>query len=101
MDGPDVDDMHDEGICGFLEELGVDLGDVVALILAWKMNAQSELTFTREEFTRGFQSIGVNTIKDLKAKIPELRDEILMEDRFNKFYQFLYKYVYLLFCSRL
>ncbi|EFJ37554.1 hypothetical protein SELMODRAFT_403971 [Selaginella moellendorffii] len=47
-----------DGISAFCDDLKVDPGDVVMLVISWHMGAATMCEFSRQEFITGFQSLG-------------------------------------------
>lgn len=68
-----------DGIAGekflqLFQDLDVDPGtDVAALALAAACNASEMGVFRRKEFICGCASLGVDTLEDMRSKVPELR----------------------------
>jgi hypothetical protein len=81
------------GVLSFCEDLEIDgETDIVVLVIAWKMGAKAMCQFTKEEWRTGFRKLGINTVAELKAKIPSLRTEILTESVFREFYLYCFTY---------
>ena len=53
------------GIEKFCNDIGVEVTDPIVLLIAWQMKAATMCVFTREEWTRGFVEIGVDSIDGL------------------------------------
>ncbi|AQK56590.1 Defective in cullin neddylation protein [Zea mays] len=73
---PDADMIMVEGISQICNDLQVDPQDIVMLVISWHMKASTMCEFTRQEFIGGLQSIGVDSIEKLQAKLPSLRAEL-------------------------
>lgn len=84
--------MGAEGVQKLFEDLGVDPTDPVALVLAYHCGAQTMGEFTEAEFQRGLGALGCNTMLQLKAKIPALRQELLPGRSLQKIYAFTFEY---------
>ncbi|KAL6080552.1 DCN1-like protein 1 [Balamuthia mandrillaris] len=80
------------GMERLFKELAVDPEDIVTLILAWQLKAQSLGEFTREEWREGLTYLKCDTVAKLKAKLPSLRALINDENSFKDFYNFVYSY---------
>ena len=52
-----------DGVIAFLEDLGVDPSDVVTLVIASHMQAETVGEFSQEEFMRGMRSMGVGSVE--------------------------------------
>lgn len=59
-----------EGVSKLFEDLGLDLMDATTLIVSYYFGAKKSGEYTKEEFCTGLQKLGVNTVADLKKKIP-------------------------------
>eukprot|EP00798_Chlamydomonas_sp_ICE-L_P015364 gene15366-21450_t len=88
----DVDDENitGEGVVRFCADLGVEPADIVMLVISFHMNAALMGEYTKPEFTNGMLKMGVQNLAKLKAKLPELRQELKSEDRFREIYNFAY-----------
>jgi len=74
--GPDG--ISGEKFLQFFKDLDVDPGsDVAALALASVCNACEMGVFRRKEFICGCAALGVDTLEDLRAKVPELRKNLI------------------------
>lgn len=62
----DQDSIQISGIEKLCADLHVDPTDPVMLIIAWRMRAATMCVFTRDEWTRGFVDMGVDTIGELR-----------------------------------
>ena len=52
------DIIDDDGIMKLSSELCIDIVDTVWFVIAWKMNAEEQGVFTREEWHKGMKAIG-------------------------------------------
>ncbi|AQK56585.1 Defective in cullin neddylation protein [Zea mays] len=68
----------------------VDPQDIVMLVISWHMKASTMCEFTRQEFIGGLQSIGVDSIEKLQAKLPSLRAELKDDQKFHEIYNFAF-----------
>lgn len=74
--GPDA--IHGEAFLQLFQDLGVDpSADVSALALSQACNAEVMGIFRRREFICGCVALEVNTLEELRAKMPELRDGVV------------------------
>lgn len=81
------------GIIKLLNELGLDPTSRIVLVIAWKFNAKLQCEFTREEFYKGMDKLGCDSISKLKKKLPELEREIDgCKRKFRELYQFTFDY---------
>eukprot|EP00743_Colponemidia_sp_Colp-15_P001431 GILK01001569.1.p1 GENE.GILK01001569.1~~GILK01001569.1.p1 ORF type:complete len:269 (+),score=48.58 GILK01001569.1:61-807(+) len=81
-----------EGIGMFCEDLGVDPLDVVTLVISWHFKAETMGVFTRKEFLEGMTRLGCDSIDKLKAKLYELRSELLEEGKFRDIYVYVFSF---------
>mmetsp|Transcript_6228 Transcript_6228/g.12687 ORF Transcript_6228/g.12687 Transcript_6228/m.12687 type:complete len:266 (+) Transcript_6228:153-950(+) len=86
------DSMQVDGIVDFCSDLGVGPEDVLLVVISKHFAAANMLIYTKEEFLRGMESIGAESIDALKAKIPELRAELEDEDSFKEIYAFAFSW---------
>lgn len=91
-DPGDNDKIGADGVVRFLKELGLPAESRLVLIIAWKFKAETQCEFTREEFYRGFQELGVDTLERLKDKLGALDAELKDNNKFKDFYQFTFNY---------
>lgn len=82
---------------GFLQ-YGQDLGvvedtDPGLMLLAFKLGAEAQWEFSREEFINGWTAFGCSTMEGMKAKLAEWRAEIKNDDSFRAFYYFVFDYL--------
>jgi len=81
-----------EGVIQLLQDLHLDPGSRLVLLLAWKCEAATQCEFTQEEFVTGMTALGCDSVEKLKHKLPALDKEILDSNKFKDFYQFTFNY---------
>lgn len=90
-----------EGLLLFAQDLGIEPTDILLLvifcknlflILLGKLQPQKQYLFTKDEFVNGFQKQGIKTLKEIKTKLPQYKDELKNETTFKKFYAFVFDY---------
>ena len=55
-------------------------------------NAEQMCRFTREEFVTGCKAMKTDSIQGIKAKLPEVAEEVVADtDKFRDLYRFTYK----------
>lgn len=79
-----------DGISVFCDDLQVEPGDIVMLVISWHMKAATMCEFSRQEFVGGLQSLGVDSIEKLKYLLQSLRAEIKDEHKFREIYNFAF-----------
>lgn len=81
------------GVISFLEDLQLDPGSRLVLLLAWRFRAQAQCEFTKEEFMFGMSDMCCDSLEKLKMKLAGLDKEIQQdEQRFKDFYHFTFNY---------
>ncbi|GAB2222381.1 hypothetical protein Droror1_Dr00013597 [Drosera rotundifolia] len=86
------DMIEPQGIEKLCSDLEVATDDVRILMLAWKMKAAKQGYFTLEEWRRGLQPLGADTILKLKSSLPGLQLEIRMPSNFADFHAYAFSY---------
>jgi len=82
-----------EGIIKLIEDLEFDPENRTVLILAWRLNAQTQGKFTYEEFNQGLNSLGVDSIAKLSKKLTEIDSQIdSNREEFKDMYKFTFDY---------
>jgi hypothetical protein len=66
---------------------------IVMLILAWYFKAQEMGYFTREEFINGLEKLNVDSIEKLKAKLPQLREDLTDPFKFKEIYRYAFNFM--------
>ncbi|KAI1297279.1 Lipase maturation factor 2 [Halotydeus destructor] len=82
----------DEGTVALLTELNLSYSDIRVLILAWKMKAQVQCEFTRDEFIDGLVNMQVDSLAKLRCKLDQYAQELVDQEKFKDFYQFTFNY---------
>lgn len=91
-DPMDINKINSDGVVRFLDDLRLSPDSKLVLIIAWKFRAEQQCEFTKDEFLHGFISLGVDSIDKLKAKLPQLENELRDSNKFKDFYQFTFNY---------
>ncbi|XP_073997042.1 defective in cullin neddylation 1 domain containing SCCRO3 [Rhodnius prolixus] len=82
-----------EGIEKLCSDLGLSPDEFRVLILAWKLDAAQMCRFTRDEFVSGCRSMGVDSIKGIQAKLPEIANQVATNpDVFKDLYRFTFRF---------
>lgn len=90
---PKVDKIEGEGIEKFYTDLKVDMEDPVTLLVSYLMGAKSQGVYTYEEFNKGCQQAGVDTLEGWFKVLPELRKQLDMDPSlFEKVYNFTFDF---------
>jgi len=88
----DDDIIGAEGIVKLCDELGVSPDDVVVLVFAYHLNAQSMSCFSKEEFVAGLQKMGIDSISKLKGQFPAFKKELDEPTKFKEIYKFAFNF---------
>lgn len=91
-DPNDASKISSDGVVRFLEDLRLHPESKLVLIIAWKFRAETQCEFTTEEFVNGFVDLGVDSIDKLRAKLPQLENDLCDANKFKDFYQFTFNY---------
>jgi DCN1-like protein 1/2 len=86
------DQINEDGILKFCEDIGIDPQDIGVLVIAWKMEAAYMCAFTRKEWTRGMKALRCDSPEKLKEEIPNLPKLIERDSDFKKFYSFCFAF---------
>jgi DCN1-like protein 1/2 len=64
------------------------------LILLFKINSTKQYVVTKDQFVNGFRSLNCSNLKDIKALLPQLRNEFNQPNSklFKEVYNFAYDY---------
>jgi len=79
-----------EGIEALCRDIGVEPENVVVLVLAWHLNAQSMGYFKRDEFITGLQTLGVDTLDKLKACLNTFKNELDDPSKYKDIYRYAF-----------
>lgn len=91
-DPADVNKINSDGVLRFLDDLRLSADSKLVLIIAWKFRAEQQCEFSKDEFVNGFTDLGVDSIDKLKAKLPQLENELKDSNKFKDFYHFTFNY---------
>ena len=92
-DPNDPNTMGEDQFTKFAEELSIDpYNDIIILLIAYKMECQKQHLFTKEEFIKGYQNLGIETTAQLKNKLSILRNELNDSTYFKKIWSWAYVY---------
>jgi len=89
------DVIKEQGFLKYGKELGVeDDNDMGLMIVSWKIGAEGQWEFKREEFIEGWVGYGCSGEKEMRKRLDEWRAEIQKSDtEFKKFYYFVFDYL--------
>eukprot|EP00730_Choanoeca_flexa_P012681 TRINITY_DN4515_c0_g1_i2.p1 TRINITY_DN4515_c0_g1~~TRINITY_DN4515_c0_g1_i2.p1 ORF type:complete len:252 (+),score=71.21 TRINITY_DN4515_c0_g1_i2:169-924(+) len=92
LEDPNEKVIEVNGIIQLCQRLEVEPTDPVMLVLASECNCQTNCVFTKQEFVSGMEIIGCSNLDDLRAKLPELRQQLDDPAGFKQVYDFAYGY---------
>ncbi|CAL5198748.1 unnamed protein product [Lathyrus oleraceus] len=81
-----------DGIEALCKDVNVDHTDVRMLILAWKLKAEKQGYFTKDEWRKGLKCLGADTHPKLKKAINGLKKEVIVPECFEDFYSYAFQY---------
>lgn len=81
-----------EGIEALCSDMNVEHTDVRILMFAWKLKAQRQGYFTRDEWRSGMKALKVDSLSKLKKGLPELEKEVNTPENFQDFYSYAFRY---------
>ncbi|XP_059453558.1 uncharacterized protein LOC132184088 isoform X1 [Corylus avellana] len=81
-----------EGIEALCSDVGVGHTDVRILMLAWKMKAERQGYFSKDEWRTGLTALNVNSLDKLKKALPALEKEVMKPSNFVDFYAYAFQY---------
>lgn len=79
-----------DGLVRLCADLGVSPEDVVLVVLSKHFGAANMFTYTQEEFNKGMQSLGADSVEALKGKVPEMRESLALPAVFREVYAFTF-----------
>lgn len=91
-DPGDHSKISSDGVVKMLRDLDLPPDSRLVLIIAWKFKAETQCEFSKEEFFRGFQELGVDSLDKLKEKLHIIDNDLKDSSKFKDFYQFTFNY---------
>lgn len=67
--------------------------DPVTLVISMHMQAENMGVYTQTEFLKGFESMGVSSIEDLKYKLDDLKASLKENDGFKETYRHVFTFL--------
>ncbi|CAK0786318.1 hypothetical protein CVIRNUC_009531 [Coccomyxa viridis] len=83
-------DILAEGVGRLCEDLQVDPGDIVMLVLSWHFRAATMCEYSRDEFVSGMLRLRCDSIPKLQQRLPELRRDLQDPQKFKDVYNYAY-----------
>ncbi|KAH1101729.1 hypothetical protein GLYMA_13G155900v4 [Glycine max] len=81
-----------DGIEALCKDVHVDHTDVRMLILAWKLKAEKQGYFSKDEWQKGLKCLGADTLPKLRKAINGLKKEVTVPECFEDFYSYAFQY---------
>eukprot|EP01010_Urceolus_cornutus_P004933 NODE_822_length_1308_cov_13.621922_g623_i0.p1 GENE.NODE_822_length_1308_cov_13.621922_g623_i0~~NODE_822_length_1308_cov_13.621922_g623_i0.p1 ORF type:complete len:346 (-),score=60.32 NODE_822_length_1308_cov_13.621922_g623_i0:197-1234(-) len=75
----------------FAEDLGVELEDLIMLIIPFKLDCKSPYRISYDEWMNGWLRLRATNLEGMKSQLPDLRQEVLHRN-FKPFYNFVFVY---------
>ncbi|KAJ3430933.1 rp42 related [Anaeramoeba flamelloides] len=86
-------DIEAKGIQQFFKDLEIDVLDVGALIVSWKLDAKIMGMYTKSEFVEGFLKLECDSLEKIKTKYFQIREEIENDQQiFKQFYNWVFEF---------
>ncbi|XP_063250636.1 DCN1-like protein 5 isoform X2 [Prinia subflava] len=89
--GPD-EVVGPEGMEKFCEDIGVEPENIIMLVLAWKLEAESMGFFTKEEWLKGMTSLQCDSTEKLQSKFDFLRSQLNDISSFKNIYRYAFDF---------
>ncbi|CAI5773308.1 DCN1-like protein [Podarcis lilfordi] len=81
-----------EGMEKFCEDIGVEPENIIMLVLAWKLEAESMGFFTKEEWLKGMTSLQCDCTEKLQSKFDFLRSQLNDISTFKNIYRYAFDF---------
>ncbi|KAG7275279.1 hypothetical protein CRUP_035006, partial [Coryphaenoides rupestris] len=81
-----------EGMEKFCEDIGVEPENVVMLVLAWRLDAQSMGYFTLQEWLKGMSSLQCDSTESLRNSLDHLRSVLNDATSFKLIYRYAFDF---------
>ncbi|CAL8309387.1 unnamed protein product [Lota lota] len=81
-----------EGMEKFCEDIGVEPENVVMLVLAWRLDAQSMGYFTLQEWLKGMSSLQCDSTESLRNSLDHLRSVLNDTTSFKLIYRYAFDF---------
>ncbi|XP_073518220.1 DCN1-like protein 5 [Phyllobates terribilis] len=89
--GPD-EIVGPEAMEKFCEDIGVEPENIIMLVLAWKLEAESMGFFTKEEWLKGMTSLQCDCTEKLQGKFDYLRAQLNDNTAFKNIYRYAFDF---------
>jgi len=86
------DQIGPTGIETYCSDLGVDPEDVVMIVLAYHLKCKEMGFFARDEFLKGFEALGCDTLDKMKAQLPKLKKDLEDPPKFQAIYKYAFQF---------
>ncbi|CEM03285.1 unnamed protein product [Vitrella brassicaformis CCMP3155] len=81
-----------DGTQQLCKDIGVEVSDPVTLVLGYHCGAKNMGVFTKDEFTKGMNALGVDSVERLRDKLPEMRATLKERVRCKDIYGFTFQF---------
>ncbi|KAJ4463127.1 putative defective in Cullin neddylation protein 1 [Paratrimastix pyriformis] len=89
---PEAATIGPEGIELLCRDMGIDPADPVIFVVAQKMEAEKMYIFTKKEFMKGFEALGLSSPSQIRQALPQLRRVLEEMPLFTPLYRYVFKY---------
>lgn len=80
------------GMLRLLSEINVDPTSVEALVLAWKLKAETQCEFSANEFRTGLRELRVDSVEKLRNLVPSWKRDLENRPTLRSLYHFTFNY---------
>jgi len=81
-----------DGIEKFCSDIGLTPDNVLVLLVAWKLGAQTMGYFTKEEWMSGMRKMNCDSVQKLKTHLPKLKTETNDSTSFKDLYRYSFDF---------
>lgn len=76
----------------FMTDLGLELEDIMTLVIVWKLGCKNQYQIHRDEFLKSLAEQRCDNLQAIKSKLPIWRKEIEYSPTFKHFYNYVFEY---------
>jgi len=76
----------------YCADLEVDPEDVVMIVLAYHLKCKEMGYFAKDEFIKGFEILGCDTLDKMKAQLPKLKKDLDDTAKFQAIYKYAFQF---------
>ncbi|EFA81572.1 calcium-binding EF-hand domain-containing protein [Heterostelium album PN500] len=87
---PDTNQIGPDGMVQLCKDINVEPEDIIVLVLAWRLKAQSMGYFTRQEFVTGLSELGIDSLAKLQSYLPNFKKDLDDPNNYKDIYRFAF-----------